>query len=147
MAGITIGQLEAKIKSVINKALNGPIAEDLKEDLTIHAQTDVYDAYEPKRYVRRFTLTSPSTYIQQSEGDMKVSVDSRAQFNRLYGGDNYGDELPGFMNYGDGWHGYAFNYSANPGRHYIDNTRDEWENGKFKDKIIAALNVAGFKTK
>ena len=145
MAGTSLDAIEKKIKNVVNRALNGSIVEELKEDLTIHATTDVYDVYEPKRYVRRYTLESPATYPHQLEGDMRVSINPKAPFNRLYGGDNYGDELPGFMNYGDGWHGYAFNYSANPGRHYIDNTVQEWEDGKFKDKIENALRTAGFK--
>lgn len=147
MAGMSLADIEGRIKSAVSEALHNVCTERLKEDLASKASSQVYGAYEPKRYVRRFTLENEGYYQTEDLGELKVGVTPIAPFNRLYGGDNYGNELAGLMNYGEGWHGYVFNYDTPNPRPYIDNTVSEWEGSKFKEIIAGALNARGFTIK
>lgn len=147
MAGMSLGEIESKIKFAVKQALQGVCTDYLKEDLAIRASSDVYGAYSPRIYVRRFTLENEAYYQSENMGDMRVGVTPIAPFNRLYGGNNYGNELAGLMNYGAGWHGYAFDYDAPNPRPYLDNVVNEWSGGKFANTMADALRARGFDVK
>lgn len=112
-------QIEKEIKKRVNKVFK-EVAEEMQIDLAERADADVYGVYEPKVYERRGTLNDPSNYKVETE-DMKVSVTPVAEFNRDYGGWNEGDELGGFMNFGNYWHGYVTNYNHPMPRPYLTN--------------------------
>lgn len=112
-------EIEAEIKAKVNKVFK-EVAEEIQMDLAERASADVYGVYAPKIYERRGTLEDPSNY-EISEGDMKISVTPIAEFNRDYGGWNEGNELGGFMNYGNYWHGYVTNYASPMPRPYLSN--------------------------
>ena len=147
MAGISLGEIEAKIKAVVNSALQGQIANDFVKDVVSHAGSEMYGAYTPKPggYVRRHTLDKEGAYPINNDGEMQISIEAKAPFNRAYGGWNFGDELPGLMNFGAGWHGHPFDYGTPNPRPYWTNVVQEWSGDKFKGEIRKALVAAGFK--
>ena len=123
MASNSVNKIAKDIEKEIRKKVNKVFAEVAKEmqvDLAERADADVYGVYEPIIYERRGTLSDPSNY-KVTTGDLKVSVTPVAEFNRRYGGWNFGNELGGFMNYGNYWHGYVTNYDHPMPRPYLTN--------------------------
>lgn len=106
-----INQLANQILEEIKKAVEGVLQEfgdEVAEDLAQKAASDVYGAYSPEYYHRRHTLDNVGSYsVEVDKANMKVAITPIAEFNRAYGGWNYGNELGGFMNFGRGWHGYV----------------------------------------
>ena len=133
-------QIEKELKEKINDLLENKIAEEIQKDLAMRATGEVYGAYSPEIYERRFTLNKPASYSIES-GELKVSITPTAEFNRAYGGWNYGNELGGFMNFGRGWHGYVMGrgaYSVPMPRPYLSNAAQDW-NYLIEDKIKEEL--------
>lgn len=123
MASLDINALAKEIEKEIRAKVNEifkEVAEEVQIDLAERASADVYGVYAPKIYERRGTLEDPSNY-SISEGDLMVSVTPIASFNRAYGGWNEGNELGGFMNFGNYWHGYVTNYASPMPRPYLTN--------------------------
>ena len=81
---------------------------------------------------------------------MQIGITPVAEFNRAYGGYNYGDGLAGLINFGRGYNGYVMGRGASyvplP-RPYLDNTINEWDGGKYTEQMRAALIAAGLKVK
>lgn len=132
--------IEKEIKKVVNRVL-AEVANEIQQEIAQRAVSDVYGVYEPKIYERRYTLDKPQNYrIDKDENNMSVSVTPVAEFNRAYGGWNYGDELGGFMNFGNYWHGYVTNYDHPMPRPYLSNYveyRAVWD--KIHQKLQAEL--------
>ena len=132
--------VEKEIKKVVNRILK-EIGEEMRHDLAAKADEDVYGVYKPDVYIRRYTLDKGSNYkLETNENKMSVSVTPTAEFNRDYGGWNYGDELGGFMNFGNYWHGYVTNYNHPMPRPYITNfveDRGIWD--KIQKRLQEAL--------
>ena len=118
------------IKPLIIKALK-EFGEETAQRLAILAKKEVYGAYdlvEKSKYVRRWTLIDPDNYeVSIDKNNMRVSITPIATFNRANGGWNFGDELGGFMNYGNYWHGYVINYSVTMPRPYLSNYAESTE--------------------
>lgn len=123
-------EIYKEIKNKVNKVLE-EVADEIKEGLAKQAASDVYEAHVPKVYERRWTLDKPQNYYDESDRNkMLISITPVAEFNRAYGGWNYGDELGGFMNFGNYWHGYVSNYDHPMPRPYLTNyvnSREIWD--------------------
>lgn len=139
------------VKKKVNDLLRNKIAKEMQEDLVNRAAGEVYGAYSTELYERRGTLMWPETYHVEA-GDLEISITPIAPFNRRYGGQNYGNELGGFINFGRGWHGYAMGNGWNlPSggplnvplpRPYLTNTAMEWDQ-KIQEEISSELGEWG----
>ena len=74
-----MAQLRADVNDVIHNDMRDGIAVAMVDS----ARTRVYDAYSPKKYERRWTLTDPSHY-RFYPVDMGVEVDSPIMGNPAY---------------------------------------------------------------
>ena len=136
-----------ELKKKVNDILKNKIANKIRDDLIKHAESEVYDAYDPDYYKRRWTLIAPESYNIEVK-DLHISITPIAQFNRRYGGWNEGDELGGFMNFGRGWHGYVMGNGLNfPSggplnvplpRPYLTHVAEEW-NDLIEDELKQEL--------
>lgn len=130
------------IKPLIIKALK-EFGEETAQRLAILAKKEVYGAYdlvENSKYVRRWTLIDPDNYeVSIDEKNMRVSITPIASFNRANGGWNFGNELGGFMNFGDRWHDYVINYSVTMPRPYLSNYVN---NAEVRDSLYSKLQAA-----
>ena len=127
-----------EVKEIVHTVLE-EFAEETVQELVVRAKSEVYNVYEPEYYIRRWTLVSPSSYdvqIDESNKKVSVSITPIAEFNRSHGGWNYGNELGGFMNFGNYWHGYVINYNVPMPRPYLSNYADE---GNTWDKLYMKL--------
>lgn len=160
-----VKDLKEYIKNSINYALDNNVKEGILETLYDHAVSDVYDAYAPSMYERRYSLLDEGNYEIDKSEDMKISVTPIAEFNPVvyrYKGRkkgfeqgrsaNSGNELAGLINYGDGWNGYRYEFvspdeAENPTytapRPFIDYARENLSDGMAKDYLIEGLAEMG----
>lgn len=143
---VSLGSIEALIKMACSKALHGQVKDQFLVDITNNATSMVYGAYSPYIYERRFTLNNAGTYNVENMGELQIGITPEAEFNRAYGGYNYGNELAGLMNYGAGWGGYFFDYGTPNPRPFIEPTVDQWQ-GKYVNIMRSALQAAGLTVK
>ena len=147
MAGVSLDAIVAKIKSTVSEALTNEVANEVKADLVSKAASDVYGAYDPQRYWRRYSFEQQGKYQTEQIGEMKIGITPDVSFNPGYGTHNSGNMLAGLVNYGDGWGGYNYDYVSFGPRPFIDNAFQEWDGGKLKQSIDSALKSAGFSIK
>ena len=87
----SIAEVEQYIKDAINSCMQSEMAEAIKEAEQEAIQQEVYDAYSPTQYKRRYGnggLGSPSNMVAEP-GDMSVSVYNRTRSNSSPQGANY----------------------------------------------------------
>ena len=97
-----MAQLRADINDVIQNDMRDGIAVAMVDS----ARTRVYDAYSPKKYERRWTLTDPSHY-RFTPIDLGVEVESPIMGNPAYAPPASSGWNPGYISHiiesGDGY--------------------------------------------
>lgn len=97
-----MAQLRADINDVIQDEMRDGIAVAMVDS----ARTRVYDAYSPKKYERRWTLTDPSHY-RFTPIDLGVEVESPIMGNPAYAPPASSGWNPGYISHiiesGDGY--------------------------------------------
>lgn len=143
--------LAAFIQVSLNNSLENEVADIIRATMVQHVDSDVYRRYSPVDYNRRGThggLSDPANIISEIVSDGLLVVENSTEFNRQsdaskdssYHTDNYGWELAGLIEYGDGWNGYYYDYPTRRSymqpRPFIANTRKEVEQKKLHIKAI-----------
>ena len=97
-----MAQLRADVNDVIHNDMRDGIAVAMVDS----ARTRVYDAYSPKKYERRWTLTDPSHY-RFTPIDLGVEVESPIMGNPVYAPPASSGWNPGYISHiiesGDGY--------------------------------------------
>ena len=97
-----MAQLRADVNDVIQNDMRDGIAVAMVDS----ARTRVYDAYSPKKYERRWTLTDPSHY-RFTPIDLGVEVESPIMGNPAYAPPASSGWNPGYISHiiesGDGY--------------------------------------------
>lgn len=136
---VLVAQIAAEIKAIVNQVM-AKVAEEIQKDLANRAVGEVYGAYSPEIYARRYSLSDAGSYSIEVS-DLMIAITPVASFNRAYGGWNHGDELGGFMNFGRGWHGYVMGRGASGvplPRPYLETAAQYWD-GQLQNRIRSAL--------
>lgn len=146
------GELDKEYKAFDTKVLRGmkaglmAVGSELTKQLQQHVQTDVYDAYTPKSYIRRTNKGGliDSRYMKTSQRSMSVELTYLPSgYNPNYDGEDFlnGDDLIRSIetsNYT--WEGTE----EIPERHFWNNFVDEavGPNGWTEKVFVAAMNGA-----
>ena len=97
----------AKLRADVNDVIQNDMCDGIRVAMVDSARTRVYEAYpNPKRYVRRWTLTDPSHY-RFYPIDMGVEVESPVMGNPAYAPPASSGWNPGYISHiiesGDGY--------------------------------------------
>ena len=143
-------ELEKELYKRINTALDTEVADTVKEVMTDHIVSDVYDKYIPKMYMRRYNqsgnainspfddtdntgLLDPNNIISTIDGEGGLLVENITLGSKyyFYGGkrrisDNAGEPIAGVIETGQGYDigGWAYDGVHRP---FIKNTQDDLE--------------------
>lgn len=150
-----MAQLRADVNDVIHNDMRDGIAVAMVDS----ARHRVYEAYpNPKRYVRRWTLTDPSHYRFYNE-DMAISVDSPIMGNPAYAPPASSGWNPGYISHiiesGDGYpwaKGVIVPTDYNPDRYgyaqprpYLtEGMKDYVNTGEANRDLAAGLRARGY---
>lgn len=141
-----MAQLKADVNDVVHNDMRDGIAVALMDS----AQKRVYDAYSPKYYERRFTLTDPSHYRFYYE-DMAISVDSPITGNPAYAPPASSGWNPGYISHiiesGDGypWLERGADRETIGARPYMrEGIKDYVDAGRANEDLSAGLRARGY---
>lgn len=73
----------AQLRADVNDVIQNDMSDGIRVAMVDSARTRVYDAYSPKKYERRWTLTDPSHY-RFTPIDLGVEVESPIMGNPAY---------------------------------------------------------------
>lgn len=122
------------------------VGSELTKQLQVHVQTDVYDAYTPKDYIRRLGRGGliDSRYMKTSQRSMSVELTYLPSgYNPHYDGEDYvsGDELISAIETSH----YTWQGTENiPERHFWNNFVEEavGDHGWAEQVFVQAANCA-----
>lgn len=142
----TFDELCRAVQDAINESLKSEVADTVQKTMIARIDMDVYRRYSPADYIRRKEnggLSDPKNIVSDLVSDGVLEVENGTEFNtsskasrdHSYRTENYGWELSGLIEYGDGWNGYFYDYPfENRGymepRPFIANTRKQLEQSK-----------------
>ena len=140
-------ELRSEIMKKVNISLKEYVGEKVKEVMLEHIETDVYNAYEPKTYLRRGNnggLSDPDNIVVQREYDGAISIENVTVGREFY----FQDREPIRSNNADRpltpiietGKGYDYWSKAFP-RPFVNNTVDEI----VQEKIIENTLKEGLK--
>lgn len=141
-----MAQLRADVNDVIHNDMRDGIAIAMVDS----ARKNVYEAYTPKRYVRRWTLTDPSHYRFYPE-NMGIEVDSPITGNPEYAPPASSGWNPGYISQiifsGDGypWLSKSSDVDEIGPRPYLAlGMRDYVDTGKANQDLADGLRARGY---
>lgn len=144
----SIAELEKYLKTIVNFCLQTDVAQDIKELIKEHVETDVYAKYQPSQYMRRKEnggLLDDNNYLVKPIKD-GVSITNITTDNG-YSEEMYGD----FGTHPDTWIvpiietgiGYSWTesriYKKPFARPFIDNTRNDLFKGLGRQYLKKSL--------
>lgn len=96
----------AQLRADVNDVIQNDMCDGIAVAMVDSARTRVYDAYSPKKYERRWTLTDPSHY-RFTPIDLGVEVESPVMGNPAYAPPASSGWNPGYISHiiesGDGY--------------------------------------------
>lgn len=96
----------AQLRADVNDVIHNDMRDGIVMAMVDSARTRVYDAYSPKKYERRWTLTDPSHY-RFTPIDLGVEVESPIMGNPAYAPPASSGWNPGYISHiiesGDGY--------------------------------------------
>lgn len=141
-----MAQLRADVNDVIHTDMRDGIAVAMVDS----ARHRVYKAYpNPKRYVRRWTLTDPSHYRFYNE-DMAISVDSPIMGNPAYAPPASSGWNPGYISHiiesGDGypWFSKGSDMDEIGPRPYLSEGMKDYVNKSANADLADGLRARGY---
>lgn len=141
-----MAQLRADVNDVIHTDMRDGIAVAMVDS----ARHRVYEAYpNPKRYVRRWTLTDPSHYRFYNE-DMAISVDSPIMGNPAYAPPASSGWNPGYISQiiesGDGypWFSKGSDMEKIGPRPYLTEGMKDYVNKRANADLADGLRARGY---
>ena len=164
-------ELEKELYKRINTALDTEVADTVKEVMTDHIVSDVYDKYIPKMYMRRYNqsgnainspfddtdntgLLDPNNIISTIDGEGGLLVENITLGSKyyFYGGkrrisDNAEEPIAGIIETGQGYDIGGWAYDGVP-RLFIQNTHDDLERNHYHTEAMKrSLNKQGLEVK
>lgn len=159
----SLAELQSQIEEAVTDALNGDVANYIKQKLISHANSDIYGVNEPDPwgYHRRYSFLDENQYLVEDHKKMSLIITPKQVFNMGYSSTDSGiknsnpDWLAGLINYGNGWNGVTYDFYECvhkgpwwlPARPFLDNTVEELENGELGDQLWVSLKKRGFNVK
>ena len=152
-------ELETELYKRINKALDEDVADTVKEVMTDHIVSDVYDKYIPKMYMRRYNqsgnainspfddtdntgLLDPNNIISTIDGEGGLLVENITLGSKYYFygderriSDNAGEPIAGVIETGQGYDIGGWAYDGVP-RPFIQNTHDDLERNHYHTEAM-----------
>lgn len=134
----SLQDLTRYVQDNINEVLEDEVLNAVRTAMLRHVEADVYDKYSPREYVRRREdggLSDPDNIVSDLASDGVVWIGNSAEFSQDPPSDNYGWELSGLIEFGDGWDEYYYehpkpNAAFLKPRPFISNTRRELKSTK-----------------
>lgn len=140
--------LKSELNGVIQKVIKDKSVQ--KEIIDVYEKNirkTVYDAYDPKEYKRRYSLTKGSN-IKITVGNGLIEIENISKPNPKYGG-TVNKNLPHLIEYGSGNPGgYFYDYKGKfeKSRPFTKNTtKDLSSNQQHKEAIKKGLKKYGIK--
>ena len=140
-----MAQLRADVEDVVHNDMRDGIAVAMTDS----ARTRVYDAYSPKKYERRWTLTDPSHY-RFYPTRMGIEVDSPITGNPAYAPPASSGWNPGYISHiiesGDGypWLTNGTDINIGPRPYMAEGMRDYVNTGKANNDLADGLRARGY---
>lgn len=141
-----MAQLRADVNDVVQSDMRDGIAIAMVDS----ARVRVYDAYSPKKYQRRWTLTDPSHYRFYPE-DMGISVDSPIMGNPAYAPPASSGWNPGYISQiietGDGYPWFEKGSDMDeigPRPYLTEGMKDYVNTGKANQDLADGLRARGY---
>lgn len=140
-----MAQLRADVNDVVHNDMRDGIAMAMVDS----ARTRVYDAYNPKKYQRRMTLTDPSHYVFQNE-DMGITVESPIMGNPDYAPPASSGWNPGYISHiiesGDGypWLSKGSDMNTIGPRPYLTEGMKDYVNTRANSDLADGLRARGY---
>lgn len=173
----SLQELEGFLKDSIDIALATTVKDKVLSTIIDQAVGTVYDAYTPNKYERRGTIIDEESYEVDSNESLKMKVTAVAEFNKktlvwergkkgrkgkpgtaghwvVSTSINEGNELAGLINYGDGWHGYYYDFvSPEEAQHptytaprpFLDEASELLNDGIAAELLAEGLSKQGIK--
>lgn len=147
-------QLRKHIEKAISNSLENEVFEDVRETERRHVQTDVFNVYSPKEYIRRESdewfynslgkagigVKDERNIVFDPIKNGVLKVENVAEFNPVRAIRNHGPGLVTLIEYGHGARGIYYDYPKYPEylrpRPFIANTREEIKQTKSHVKAM-----------
>ena len=141
-----MARLRADVTDVIQNDMRDGIAVAMVDS----ARTRVYDAYSPKKYERRWTLTDPSHY-KFYPINMGIEVESPIEGNPAYAPPVSSGWNPGYISHiiesGDGYPWFTKGNDLNtigPRPYLTEGIKDYVNTGKANEDLADGLRARGY---
>lgn len=138
-------ELKKELKKRINLALDENVTDVIKDVMTDHIIQDVYDAYEPVGYSRRFDndgLLDEENIVSTVNDNNELSVRNVTTGSRYYTvnekkytSKNYNKPIARIIESGNGYDVHNWDYDGVP-RPFIKNTRDDLEQNHYHTEAM-----------
>lgn len=139
-----------RLRADVNDVIHNDMRDGIAVAMVDSARTRVYDAYSPKKYERRWTLTDPSHY-RFYPVDMGVEVDSPIMGNPAYAPPASSGWNPGYISHiiesGDGypWLSKGSDMDTIGPRPYLtEGMKDYVNTGKANEDLADGLRARGY---
>lgn len=149
--------LEVYLTKQIQESLQTDVAQDAKQLMKEHIETDVYDQYSPSLYIRRAEngglLDDNNFLIEKIEDGVSITnIDTDDGYSAEYYDDWSSDPntwLAPIIEYGQGYNwSNSKIYKKQPfPRPFVENTQTDLNNGKGKEYLKKALKKRGLNIK
>ena len=139
----------ARLRADVNDVVHNDMRDGIAIAMVDSARTRVYDAYSPKKYERRWTLTDPSHY-RFYPVNMGIEVDSPITGNPAYAPPASSGWNPGYISHliesGDGypWLTKASDITIGPRPYLTEGMRDYVNTGKANQDLADGLRSRGY---
>lgn len=140
----------AQLRADINDVIQNDMCDGIRVAMVDSARTRVYEAYpNPKRYVRRWTLTDPSHY-QFYFHDLGVEVESPITGNPAYAPPASSGWNPGYISHiiesGDGypWFSKGSDMDEIGPRPYLTEGMKDYVNTRADADLADGLRARGY---
>ena len=140
----------ARLRADVNDVIHNDMRDGIAVAMVDSARTRVYDAYSPKKYERRWTLTDPSHY-RFYPVDMGVEVDSPIMGNPAYAPPASSGWNPGYISQiiesGNGYPWFRKGSDMDeigPRPYLTEGMRDYVNTGKAGQDLADGLRARGY---
>lgn len=152
----SLAELQKELQNRVNNALSSNVAKVVSDVMIDHIIQDVYDEYEPKRYIRRFDLSGndisspyddtdntglldPENIVTQIKGNTLIVEDNTLGSKYYQDGEewkisrNAGKPIAGVIETGKGYDVWKNGSKPRP---FIENTREELREREWHKKAL-----------
>jgi hypothetical protein len=139
----------AQLRADVNDVVHNDMRDGIAIAMVYSARTRVYDAYSPKKYERRWTLTDPSHY-RFTPIDLGVEVESPIMGNPAYAPPASSGWNPGYISHiiesGDGypWLSKGSDMDRIGPRPYLTEGMKDYVNTRANSDLADGLRARGY---